>query len=142
MQPVILIAEDDEDDFMLWKEALIKARADLDVRWAANGQEVMDYLRKKNAFRESDAPRPSFILMDLNMPFKDGRETLKEIKADPELRVIPVVILTTSLYSADVDYCYKQGANSVMTKPIGLSQVMRKFEGLARYWLEATAPIP
>jgi len=94
---VILMADDDADDRLLAKDALTECRLSNELHFVENGEELLDYLlRRGNYTSLGDAPRPGLILLDLNMPKKDGREALKEIKADPELRKIPVVVLTTS----------------------------------------------
>jgi len=108
------------------------------MRFAVDGQDLMDYLRRRGSYADPsvDAPRPGLILMDLNMPKKDGREALAEIKADPALRQIPVVVLTTSKAEADVMRSYDLGCNSFITKPVtfgGLVEVLRTW---TRYWFE------
>lgn len=134
---LILMADDDADDRMLTQEALAESRLVNDLRFVKDGEELMDYLHQRGEFAdEQSAPRPGVILLDLNMPRKDGREALREIKADPILRRIPVVILTTSKAEEDIFRSYDLGANSFITKPVtfeGLVEVMR---GLGRYWLE------
>jgi CheY-like chemotaxis protein len=96
----ILIAEDDPDDQLLCQDAMAQSKAEYAIKFVENGQEVMDYLRNTGSFEGANkAPRPSLIILDLNMQKKDGRQALKEIKADPDFRSIPVVVLTTS--SAD-----------------------------------------
>lgn len=134
---VILMADDDSDDRLMTKEALEESRLANEFRVVENGEELMEYLRREGKYSEPGAaPRPGVILLDLNMPRKDGREALREIKADPELRRIPVVILTTSKAEEDIYRTYDLGANSYIMKPVtfeGLVEVMR---GLGRYWVE------
>lgn len=137
-QPItILIAEDDEDDRLLAEEALLESHVANDVRFVEDGEQLMDYLRARGEYAAPGvAPRPGLILLDLNMPRKDGREALEEIKSDPELRRIPVVVLTTSKADEDVLRTYDLGVNSFITKPVsfdGLVDVMRL---LGRYWFE------
>lgn len=131
------MADDDSDDRLMTKEALEESRLANEFRVVENGEELMEYLRREGKYSEAGAaPRPGVILLDLNMPRKDGREALREIKADPELRRIPVVILTTSKAEEDIYRTYDLGANSYITKPVtfeGLVEVMR---GLGRYWVE------
>jgi CheY-like chemotaxis protein len=134
----ILMADDDEEDRELTKEALTSARLANAMRFVVDGQDLMDYLRREGEYSdgERDAPKPGMILLDLNMPRKDGREALAEIKADPKLRSIPVVILTTSKAEEDVFRSYDLGCNSFITKPVtfaGLVDVMRVW---SRYWFE------
>jgi CheY-like chemotaxis protein len=134
----ILMADDDEDDRELARDALQDARLANQMRFAVDGQDLMDYLRRRGRYAKpsADAPRPGIILLDLNMPKKDGREALAEIKSDEALRQIPVVVLTTSKDEADVLSTYDLGVNSFITKPVtfaGLVEVMRTW---TRYWLE------
>ena len=135
---VILVAEDDEDDRMLALDALRDADAPHDVHFAVDGQDLLDYLRHEGRYADGrvDAPRPEIILLDLNMPRKDGREALAEIKADASLRQIPVVVLTTSRDQEDVFHTYDLGVNSFITKPntfAGLVDLMRTW---TRYWFD------
>ncbi len=133
----ILIADDDEEDRLLTQEALSESRLANDLRFVVDGQELIDYLRREGKYADGDdAPQPGIILLDLNMPKLDGREALGMIKADPELKHIPVVVLTTSKAEADVLRTYELGANSFIVKPVtfgGLVEVMRDF---SRYWFE------
>jgi len=134
----ILMADDDEEDCQLTQEALQDSRLANDMRFVGDGQELLDYLRREGRYADPsvDAPRPGIILLDLNMPKRDGREALAEIKGDQDLRRIPVVVLTTSSDEADVLRSYNLGVNSFVTKPVtfeGLVDVMRTW---SRYWLE------
>ncbi len=135
---VILLADDDEDDRELTREALDHARLANDMKFAVDGQDLMEYLRREGAYADPsvDAPRPGIILLDLNMPRKDGREALAEIKADESLRQIPVVVLTTSKDEQDVFETYDLGVSAFVTKPVtfaGLVEVMRTW---TRFWFE------
>jgi CheY-like chemotaxis protein len=133
----ILLADDDEDDRLMTRDALRDARLHNDLRTVMDGVELLQYLRREGQFADPDvSPRPGMILLDLNMPRKDGREALAEIKQDPDLRSIPVVILTTSKAEEDVLRSYDLGVNSFITKPVtflGLVEVMKVF---SRYWME------
>lgn len=134
----ILMADDDEEDCELTRDALQDSRLANQMRFVGDGQELLDYLRRQGRYADAslDAPRPGIILLDLNMPKLDGREALAEIKADESLRRIPVVILTTSSDESDVLRSYNLGVNSFITKPVtfeGLVEVMRTW---SRYWLE------
>ncbi|MEA2372654.1 MAG: hypothetical protein QOH12_3048 [Solirubrobacteraceae bacterium] len=134
----ILLADDDEEDRELARDALYSSHLANDMRFAVDGQDLMDYLRREGVYADPavDAPRPGVILLDLNMPKKDGREALAEIKADPRLRRIPIVVLTTSKDEEDVLRSYDLGCNSFITKPVtfaGLVEVMRTW---TRYWFE------
>jgi CheY-like chemotaxis protein len=134
---VILMADDDADDRELTRDALAESRLVNELHFVEDGAELLDYLHHRGAYSQpGSAPRPGVILLDLNMPRKDGREALREIKADPELRDIPVVILTTSKAEDDIGQSYNLGANSFITKPVtfqGLVEVMR---GLGKYWFD------
>lgn len=133
----ILMADDDDEDRTLTQEALQDSRLANEMRFVVDGEDLMDYLRHEGAYSNpEDAPRPGIILLDLNMPKKDGREALAEIKSDPSLRRIPVVVLTTSKDEEDVLRTYDLGVNSFITKPVtfaGLVEVMRTW---TRYWFE------
>lgn len=130
----ILMADDDADDRMLTRDALEESRLGNDLRFVEDGQELMDYLRREGSYANADAPRPGIILLDLNMPRKDGRQALQEIKADPELRRIPVVVLTTSKAEEDVLRTYDLGANSFITKPVTFEGLVEIIRALGNYW--------
>lgn len=133
----ILIADDDEDDRFLAEEALGESRLANNLRFVTDGEDLMDYLKRRDRYAaEGSAPRPGLILLDLNMPRKDGREALAEIKADPELRRIPVVILTTSQAEEDIFRTYDLGANSFITKPVSFEGLVRVMRELQKYWIE------
>ena len=134
-QPIIiLMADDDADDRMLTKEALEESRVLNELHFVEDGEELMDFL--KNRGKYSDAPRPGLILLDLNMPRKDGREALKEIKADSELRRIPVVVMTTSKAEEDIFRSYDLGASSFITKPVTFDRLVELMRTLGQYWVE------
>jgi len=133
----ILIADDDADDRLMASEALEESRLANDLRFVEDGEELLDYLYHRGRFAAAgESPRPGLILLDLNMPRMDGREALREIKGDPALRSIPVVVLTTSKAEEDIYRTYDLGVNSFITKPVqfeGLVEVMRT---LGKYWFE------
>ena len=138
----ILMADDDPDDRLLTAEALRESRLPNDLRFVENGEELLDYLRRRGRWANpSDSPRPGLVLLDLNMPRMDGREALAEIKADPELRRIPVVVLTTSRAQADVMRSYDLGANSFIAKPVTFGGLVDAMRALGRYWME-TVELP
>jgi CheY-like chemotaxis protein len=133
----ILMADDDRDDCLLVKEAFAESRLLNDLRFVADGAELMDYLSHRGRYQdERSAPRPGLILLDLNMPRKDGREALKEIKSHRDFRRIPVVILTTSKEEEDILQSYDLGASSFITKPITFSGLMEAVQTMKKYWLE------
>ncbi|MDB6154846.1 MAG: response regulator [Chthoniobacteraceae bacterium] len=137
MPITILMADDDADDRRLTQEALEEGRLINDVRFVDNGEELVDYLRKQGKFAPpAEAPRPGLILLDLNMPRKDGRTVLKEIKSDPDLRQIPVVVLTTSRADEDVYKSYDLGVNSYIVKPVTFEALVDILQTLEKYWFE------
>ena len=132
----ILMADDDCDDRMMAEDAMRESRLGNTFRCVEDGQELMDYLTRKGKYAVEDAPRPGLILLDLNMPRKDGRQALKEIKSNPDLRRIPVVILTTSKTEEDVLRSYDLGANSFITKPVTFDRLVDIVRTLGSYWFE------
>jgi CheY-like chemotaxis protein len=139
---VILMADDDPDDRFLAREALEEAQVDNVPRFVNDGEALLDYLYRRGEYAAPDrAPRPCLILLDLNMPRTDGREALRQIKADPNLRRIPIVVLTTSSAEEDIRRSYDLGANAYITKPMtfaGLVEVMRTLD---KFWFE-TVQLP
>ncbi|KKO20301.1 MAG: two-component response regulator [Candidatus Brocadia fulgida] len=133
----ILMADDDPDDRFMTKEAFREATLINDLRFVVDGEELLDYLYHRGRFADpADAPRPGLILLDLNMPRKDGREALAEIKTDPDLRRISVVILTTSKAEEDIIRTYDLGSNSYITKPVSFESLVAIMKALSKYWLE------
>ncbi len=132
----IIIAEDDEDDYMLTLEALTEAGIHSRVTWVKDGEELMEYLRKCEVGKSSSAGwvKPGLILLDLNMPRKDGREALQEIKGSAGLRKIPVVILSTSKSETDIDHSYELGVNSFIQKPVRFNEFVEMVSVLSKYW--------
>ena len=131
---MILMADDDADDRVLAKDALEESRVLNDLHFVEDGEQLMDFLNRRGKF--ADAPRPGLILLDLNMPKKDGREALKEIKADPEFRRIPVVVMTTSKAEEDIFRSYDLGASSFITKPVTFERLVELMKTLGQYWVE------
>lgn len=136
MEPiVILMADDDPDDRLLTQEALEESRLINDLRFVEDGEQLLDYLFRRNQYVDTvKYPKPDLILLDLNMPRLDGREALKILKQDVELRQIPVVILTTSKAEEDILRTYKLGANSYITKPVSFEGLVEVAQSLGRYW--------
>lgn len=133
----ILMADDDADDRRLTQEALEEGRLINEVCFVNNGEELMDYLRRQGKFAPpAETPRPGLILLDLNMPRKDGRTVLQEIKSDPDLRQIPVVVLTTSKSDEDVFKSYDLGVNSYIVKPVTFEALVDILQTLEKYWFE------
>jgi CheY-like chemotaxis protein len=134
----ILLADDDEEDRELTRDALQDSRLANDMRFVVDGQDLMDYLRRAGRYADPniDAPRPGIILLDLNMPKKDGREALAELKADASLRRIPVVVLTTSKDHEDVLRAYELGVSSFITKPVTFAGLVEAMRTWTQYWFE------
>jgi CheY-like chemotaxis protein len=134
-QKVILMAEDDVDDRLLARDALKESGSEGDLQFVDNGEELLDYLLGRGKYN-ADTPRPRLILLDLNMPLKDGRQALREIKSNPLLRQIPVVVLTTSHADTDIDLIYHLGANSFITKPVRYEALVEVMRIVSDYWLK------
>ena len=133
----ILLAEDDPDDRLMATEALEESRLANDLQIVEDGEELMDYLYHRGKYADiSNWSLPGLILLDLNMPKKDGREALKEIKADPNLRRIPVIVLTTSKAEEDIFRTYDLGVNSFITKPVSFESLVSIMKILKLYWFE------
>jgi CheY-like chemotaxis protein len=134
---VILMADDDEDDRLMAKEAFAEVKLLNCFYTVENGEELMDYLYRRGKFADpAVSPRPGLILLDLNMPKKDGRQALKEIKADPSLRSIPIVVLTTSKAEEDILRSYDLGVNSFIIKPVTFEALVDIMKTLTIYWFE------
>jgi CheY-like chemotaxis protein len=138
VKPVVfLMADDDPDDRLLIKEAFQESLISNSIYFVEDGVELLDYLRHQDKFTDpNDAPAPDLILLDLNMPRKDGREALVEIKSDPHLRYIPVVVLTTSKAEEDIIRSYDIGAASYITKPVTFDGLVNAIRGLGHYWVQ------
>lgn len=132
---VILMADDDDDDYLLTKKALEESKLLNTLIRVKDGEELLDYLNERGEYT-SGTQRPGVILLDLNMPRKDGREALKEIKSNPDLNDIPVVIFTTSKAEEDVYRSYQLGSNSFITKPVTFESLITVMKALGTYWFE------
>jgi len=133
----ILLADDDEEDRAMTISALRERRVANEIRCVGDGAELADYLFHRGRYANpEDAPTPGLILLDLNMPKKDGREALREIKADPQLRQIPVVVLTTSKADTDIGRVYDLGANSFIAKPVSFDSLVDVMKTICRYWFD------
>jgi CheY-like chemotaxis protein len=133
----ILLADDDPDDRKLTQDAFMENRLANDFHAVEDGEELLDYLNRRGQYESlRGEPLPGLILLDLNMPRKDGREALKEIKADPELRRIPIVVLTTSKAEEDIVRTYDLGVNSYVTKPVTFKSLVELIKILGCYWFE------
>ena len=133
----ILMADDDEDDRRAVAKAWKTSRAANPIEFVNDGEQLMDYLQRRGQYSSLPAgSRPGLILLDLNMPKKDGREALMEIKADPDLRQIPVIVLTTSKAEEDIYRTYDLGANSFITKPVTFTALVELVQSIGNYWIE------
>ena len=133
----ILMVDDDPDDRLLFKEACEEVRLRNPLEFLENGEQLLDYLKRRGSYSDLEGtPYPGIILLDLNMPLKDGREALEEIKADSDLRHIPVIILTTSKDEDDILSSYGLGASSYIVKPISLDRLMRVVNSIGEYWVQ------
>ncbi len=133
----VLVADDDEDDRSFIRKAWEKSRVANTLRFVEDGEELTEYLHHNGRYSDpGSAPRPAVILLDLNMPKKDGREALREIKANPELRQIPVIVLTASQAESDICRSYDLGANSYITKPVTFEALVDVLRVLGKYWIE------
>ena len=133
----ILLADDDPDDRQLTRDAFAENRLANVLNTVDDGEELLEYLQRRGRYADQrNEPLPGLILLDLNMPRKDGREALKEIKADPELRRIPIVVLTTSKAEEDILRSYDLGVNSYVTKPVTFRSLVELIKILGRYWFE------
>lgn len=131
------MADDDEDDRLLAREALAEARVPGEFRSVPDGEHLLAYLHRRDQYADaSRAPRPGVVLLDLNMPRMDGREALRRIRAEPALRALPVIVMTTSRAAADVKRGYELGANTVITKPSSFEGMVDVMRALGRYWFE------
>lgn len=136
----LLIADDDENDYVLLNCAARRAQLPAQLCWVKDGAELLEYLRGQGCYRDSGSyPKPAVVLLDLNMPRKNGQDALREIRQDPGLRSLPVVIFTTSKSAEDIQLSYEGGANSFITKPPEFQRLVEIMEVLKRYWFETTA---
>lgn len=133
----ILIVEDSDDDFFATQRAFKKAGLSNPIQRCTNGDQAVDYLFRQGEFADpKTAPRPSVVLLDLNLPGLDGRDVLRKIKADPLLHKIPVIVLTTSSAEQDIERCYADGANTYIQKPVNLQGFFEAVSRLKDYWFE------
>ncbi|MDG1418591.1 MAG: response regulator [Maricaulis sp.] len=133
----ILMVDDDPDDRMLFREACDEIRLRNPLEFLENGEQLVDCLKRRGAYADrAGDPYPGIILLDLNMPLKDGREALAEIKEDPNLQHIPIIVLTTSKDEDDILASYGLGASSYIVKPISLDRLMRVVNSIGEYWVE------
>lgn len=137
MNPIlILMADDDEDDRMMTEQAMRKNRLANEIKFVVDGEDLLDYLCHKGKYNEENSPVPDLILLDLNMPKKNGMEALKEIKANKKLKWIPVIVLTTSSAEEDIIKSYDLGVSSFITKPVTFEGLVKVVKEIDNYWFE------
>ncbi len=134
--PDILLIEDNEDDYEAAVRSLKRNHFVNPVRWCKNGQDGLDYLRRQGGYVSQALPMPGLILLDLNMPGIDGRQMLATIKEDSQFRSIPVVVLTTSSDSRDIEQCYQLGANTYIQKPVSFEGLVEAIRTMKEYWFD------
>jgi two-component system response regulator len=141
LRPInMLLVEDSPTDQLMTREALEHAKVLLNLHVVEDGVQTMEFLRRSGKYAQ--APRPDLILLDLNLPKKDGREVLAEIKADPHLKLIPVVILTTSKADDDIAYAYRSHANCFITKPVGFANFYEVMRAIEKFWFTVVSLPP
>jgi CheY-like chemotaxis protein len=133
----ILMADDDVDDCLLMRDALSETGRACDLRFVRDGEELFDYLRHEGEYVDGrDSPWPDLILLDLKMPRKDGRDTIRDLKTDPRFRRIPIIALTTSSASDDVEASYNLGVNCFIAKPTTFRDLVNLVDTLGKFWLD------
>lgn len=141
MKPTILLVEDEENDVFLMKHAFAKSSVPADVRVARDGREALRYLHGEGEYADRERhPLPCLTLLDLNLPYVHGLEMLKQIREEPHLRKLIVVVLTSSVADFDIEQAYDLGANSYLSKPNNLEEVQELVELLGQYWLNKNRP--
>jgi CheY-like chemotaxis protein len=134
----LLIVEDSNEDFEALQRFLRRSSTLISIRRCISGEQALAFLNRTGDYIDQSAPRPGLIVLDLNLPGTDGREVLRQIKQDQNLKSIPVVVFTTSSNPKDIEDCYQFGANSYIVKPINFAQLKRDVQMLVDYWFEVT----
>jgi len=138
---VVLIADDDADDRMFLEQAMRQNGYDQQIEFVEDGEQLMEYVRQEGRYTKQTAPWPNLLILDLNMPRKNGFQALSEIKADPKLRRLPIVVMTTSSTDEDVIKSYNLGVNSFVTKPFNFNRMVEMIGALKVYWMD-TVKLP
>lgn len=139
--PLLLVVEDSDEDFAVLQRLMKRMAVQNPIYRCADGDEVLEFLYQSGDYTDQDTvPRPSIILLDLNLPGTDGREVLEQLKQDGDLREIPVVVFTTSSNPKDIEFCYQNGANGYLVKPVNSIELQRTVQAFVNYWLEANTP--
>lgn len=134
LKKTILFVDDDEDDFLLLRDTFKERHQDVELQWAKDGEEAIDYLQQRGRFR--GMARPFLILLDLNMPKLSGQEVLKAIRGNEDLRHIPVVVLTNSMSKSEAIEAYRSGVTSFIRKPSGYKELLEFVDVFSKYWFE------
>jgi CheY-like chemotaxis protein len=140
--PVIAVVEDSDEDFYIFLRILrsLEASEDLLIPYPflhlSDGDEALDYLLRQGEYEGLNAPLPAFVLLDLNLPGTDGRDVIYQIKQTPHLRTLPIIVLTTSNNTQDVQTCYRYGVNSYVLKPLSVAQMQKTIQGVLQFWLQ------
>jgi CheY-like chemotaxis protein len=138
----LLIVEDSDDDFAALQRVMKRIAIENPIYRCADGDQVLDFLYRSGEYKTVFAPRPSVILLDLNLPGTDGREVLEQVKQDQVLKEIPIVVFTTSNSPTDIEYCYQQGANGYLVKPMDIGEFQEIMQAFADFWLKANCLPP
>ncbi len=140
---IVLLADDDDDDRMMAADAMREAKVTNELQFVTDGEDLMEYLHHRGKYAPpAHSPRPGLLLLDLNMPKKDGREALREMKANPVFRSIPVVVLTTSKTEEDIEQIYDLGGNSFITKPVSFEDLVQAMKVMGEYWFQIVSLPP
>lgn len=137
----LLVVEDSNEDFRMLQRLMRRLAVQNPIYRCTNGDEVLEFLYQEGNYQDANrAPRPSVILLDLNLPGIDGRDILERLKQDSSLRKIPIVVFTTSSNPKDIELCYQKGANGYLIKPINAQELQKTIQAFVNYWLEANTP--
>ncbi|WP_026733718.1 response regulator [Fischerella sp. PCC 9605] len=137
----LLVVEDSNEDFRILQRLMRRMAVKNPIYRCTNGDEVLDYLYQEGNYKNIDvAPRPSVILLDLNLPGIDGREILEQLKQDKSFKEIPVIVFTTSSNPKDIELCYQKGANGYLIKPMDAQELQKTVQAFVDYWLEVNIP--
>lgn len=138
-RPPLLVVEDSNEDFDALQRLLRRSGLASPILRCANGEQALSFLYRSGRYANpNDAPRPGLIVLDLNLPKTDGREVLRRVKLDDNLKKIPIVVFTTSNNPKDIEICYQYGVNSYIVKPIDFAQLKRDIQAIVDYWFEVT----
>lgn len=138
VQPLLLVVENNNEDFETLQRFLRQSSLAIPVYRCINGDQALAFLYHTAPYADPEAPRPGLILLDLNLPGIDGREVLRRIKQDDELKLVPTVVFTTSNNPKDIEACYRQGVNSYIIKPMDFTLLKRSIQTLLEYWFDIT----